>query len=274
VAEYDDDDGPFPTPIDSMSMNIVHRVTLEDSPLRAPETLQILKDILGDLGSCEMVQTPVIAPTAISPSPSACWSSKRHMETYPEPDLIPSYPPTKRRRLSESDDDIGSDLSSVALSNPMTPGQWHTNYEELCQYHKQRGHCSVQPKDSYSLWRWIKRQRYLYKLKQENRKSNAISDERIALLERIGFVWDSQGTLWNQRLEELEQYCRNNGHCNVPSKYPRNAPLSTWVKCQRRQYKLYRHGGNSNMTEERMEALSNLGFVFTPREASETTKPV
>jgi hypothetical protein len=119
VVEYDNDDGLFPTPIDSMSMKIVHRVTLEDSALRAPETLQILKDILGDLGSCEMVQTPVIAPTAISPSPSACWSSKRQMETYPEPGLIALYPPTKRRRLSESDDDIGSDLSSVGLSNPI-----------------------------------------------------------------------------------------------------------------------------------------------------------
>jgi hypothetical protein len=38
-----------------------------------------------------------------------------------------------------------------------------------------------------------------------------------------------------------------------------------WVKCQRRQMKLYKKGLTSTMTEDRMLALEALGFDWNPR---------
>mmetsp|Transcript_5340 Transcript_5340/g.14452 ORF Transcript_5340/g.14452 Transcript_5340/m.14452 type:complete len:83 (-) Transcript_5340:173-421(-) len=54
-------------------------------------------------------------------------------------------------------------------------------------------------------------------------------------------------------------------HCNVPAQHPDHPALSVWVKCQRRQYKLYTDNKRSNMTTERIERLSSVGFVWKPR---------
>ena len=54
-------------------------------------------------------------------------------------------------------------------------------------------------------------------------------------------------------------------HSNVPSTFPENPQLATWVKCQRRQYKLLRDGKTSNMTMERIVQLEKIGFVWEVR---------
>jgi hypothetical protein len=56
------------------------------------------------------------------------------------------------------------------------------------------------------------------------------------------------------------------GHCNVPSQFETNQKLATWVKCQRRQYKLFvAKIPPSNMTTERAVRLHQLGFVWELR---------
>jgi Helicase associated domain len=51
----------------------------------------------------------------------------------------------------------------------------------------------------------------------------------------------------------------------VPSTYPENPQLATWVKCQRRQYKLLKDGKTSNMSLGRIEKLEELGFIWEMR---------
>jgi hypothetical protein len=92
-----------------------------------------------------------------------------------------------------------------------------------------------------------------------------MTDERQALLEDLGFVWDSHATTWEERWNELSGFRDRHGHCNIPKKYPENPRLPIWVKCQRRQFKLLSEGKKSNMTRERIEKLRFLGFVFNPR---------
>ena len=111
----------------------------------------------------------------------------------------------------------------------------------------------------------VKRQRYQYKLLQQGKQSTLIPS-RVRALEEVGFVWDSHAALWVERLNELKEFRIANGHCNVPSTYPENVQLSTWVKCQRRQYKLYITGEKtSNLTDERIAALEKLGFEWDGR---------
>eukprot|EP00529_Nitzschia_sp_RCC80_P016737 CAMPEP_0113451656 /NCGR_PEP_ID=MMETSP0014_2-20120614/6449_1 /TAXON_ID=2857 /ORGANISM="Nitzschia sp." /LENGTH=649 /DNA_ID=CAMNT_0000343015 /DNA_START=363 /DNA_END=2312 /DNA_ORIENTATION=- /assembly_acc=CAM_ASM_000159 len=141
--------------------------------------------------------------------------------------------------------------------------QWTEKFNDLVNFKTTHGHCQVPHayKENVGLARWVKRQRYQYKLMMENKQSTMTS-ERVRLLEDIGFIWDSHASTWEDRLNELKEYAAVHGNCNVPSSYSGNPKLATWIKCQRRQYKLLQEGRTSNMTLERMKELEKIGFKW------------
>jgi hypothetical protein len=96
-------------------------------------------------------------------------------------------------------------------------------------------------------------------------KSSTIIAERVKALEEIGFVWDSQGATWGERLEELKEFRSIYLHCNVPSNFRENSQLAIWVKCQRRQYRLLMEGKASNMTPRRLRDLEAVGAEWQLR---------
>jgi len=69
-----------------------------------------------------------------------------------------------------------------------------------------------------ALARWVKRQRYQYKLLQEGKRST-LSKDRVQALDDVGFVWDSQRAAWLERLGELKQFRKEYLHCNVRKLY-------------------------------------------------------
>ena len=119
--------------------------------------------------------------------------------------------------------------------------KWEERYQELLQFRQDNGHCVVPlcypPNPTLS--HWVKRQRYQYKLKSDG-KHSTLSRHRQALLERIGFVWDSHHSNWDEKYQELVEYKKMYGHCNVPSSYQAtNRALVSWVKSQRRYIRIY-----------------------------------
>jgi hypothetical protein len=110
----------------------------------------------------------------------------------------------------------------------------------------------------------VKRQRYQKKLKEQGKRST-LSDDREKVLDEAGMVWDSHAECWTERLQELIEYRRENGDCNVPSRYKENRQLAIWVKRQRRQYKFFMDKQPSSMTQERIETLEALGFIWDLR---------
>lgn len=150
--------------------------------------------------------------------------------------------------------------------------QWSDRFHELCEYKRSNGNCLVPHRydENPVLARWVKRQRYQYKLWQEGSHSTMTVD-RARALEEIGFAWDSQGMAWQERLEELKYFKASYGHCNVPSHCPGYVKLATWVKCQRRQYKLLQEGKPSNMTPQRIAQLEKVGFAWEVRGCKITT---
>jgi hypothetical protein len=143
--------------------------------------------------------------------------------------------------------------------------QWNDRFDDLVEFRTQHGHCLV-PHDfseNPPLAQWVKRQRYQYKLKQEKRHST-LTDEREAKLEAMGFIWDSHKAVWEEKYKGLCYFREKRGHSNVPSKYD-DKPLAIWVKCQRRQYKLFLKGEQSAMNLERVVKLEFLHFVWNPR---------
>jgi hypothetical protein len=178
----------------------------------------------------------------------------------------PKMPPAKRQKLKgtvmclDMTDDSGNSFRAYQAE------QWTEKFQELWAYCKQQGHCQVPHTHAQnpSLARWVKRQRYQYKLKMEG-KSSTMTDERITVLENIGFVWDSHTASWEERMQALMDYRNHYGHCNVPSNYPANRQLAVWVKRQRRQYKFFWDGKASNMSKERITALETIGFEWELR---------
>ncbi|CAJ1943347.1 unnamed protein product [Cylindrotheca closterium] len=146
--------------------------------------------------------------------------------------------------------------------------QWSIRFHELQLFRKEKGHCCVPhgyPKNIV-LARWVKRQRYQYKLRAEG-KPSTMTIERINALESIGFIWDSHGACWMERYNELKEYASKHGSCNISSRYIdlHGSQLSSWVKCQRRLYKMYMDNKATNMTAERIAKLESIGFEWELR---------
>jgi hypothetical protein len=163
------------------------------------------------------------------------------------------------------DDDGDDNESTQQRFKPFHEEKWSQRFKELLQFHKDHGHSAVPHTypPNPQLARWVKRQRRQYKLRKDNRQST-MTTERLDLLSSVGFIWDSHDVNWREKLDTLMVYRTEHGHCNVPSNY-RDKKLATWVKCQRRQYKLYWDGKPSAMSPERILELEKVGFEWEIR---------
>lgn len=152
--------------------------------------------------------------------------------------------------------------------NPTTTAQnvdqWNTRLQELIEYKAQHGHCNVPfcYDEKPFLAAWVKRQRYQYKCKVRGKHSH-LTDEREALLEQLGFVWDTHVAAWEENYALMVEFYRLHGHCYVPIK---QKELSTWAKRQRRHYKQYQQSPDvtsTTMTDDRIRRLNEIEFPWT-----------
>ncbi|CAJ1951158.1 unnamed protein product [Cylindrotheca closterium] len=179
-----------------------------------------------------------------------------------------SFPSTRQQEggLSRTDDVA----ENIARFRPYQDKKWKGTFQRLIKFKNEFGHCCVPHSyaENPALARWVKRQRHQYKKFMENDPTSTLTTSRLEKLESVGFVWHSHAAAWLEKLDELKNFKQARGHCNVPSSYPENPALSTWVKCQRRQYKLRVSGLQSTMTMDRFGVLKSMGFVFEPRLAA------
>jgi len=233
---------PEPTPIDVNDMTIVDRVSLDDARF-VRDSLR--NGILALLKSGHQLNSNVLK-----------------QDTFKSSALLPNSS-LNEEFCYKSDSDSASQ-GSVCKSHSE---KWNQRYQDLVQFRAKHGHCLV-PLDwpeNPALAHWIKHQRGQYKAKYGG-KHSTLSESRERALERLGFVWDSHRATWEERFNEIVEFKVIHGHTNLPSKYDANPRLSTWVKCQRRQYKLFMQNRKSHMTQERIARLSGIGFVWYPRQ--------
>eukprot|EP00980_Cylindrotheca_fusiformis_P019770 scaffold6927_cov93-Cylindrotheca_fusiformis.AAC.8 len=191
-------------------------------------------------------------------------------------------PPSEHRSLNgtaslstspKSGVESDSESASHARRNPphgnCKDEKWNDLFNLLAAFKEEHGHCRVPQHYTPNIYlsQWVKRQRYYRK-----HKSGLMSEQRIQKLDKLGFVWDAQEHFWKTRFKELKTYKLMHGHCNVPCKYPPNQKMATWVKCQRRQYKLRTLGMPSSLSEHRISLLEELGFVWKIRGLYTCTK--
>ena len=126
----------------------------------------------------------------------------------------------------------------------------------------------------------VKRQRYQYRLFQEESPHSTMTAERIQVLEDMGFAWDAHMATWFVRYAELKAFALEKGHCNVPSNYIRNPKLSNWVKFQRRLVRGNKvptqESSSTGMSVQRYRLLEEIGFqweIRLPPPPHTTTRP-
>lgn len=176
---------------------------------------------------------------------------------------------SKRGKVDPSVADQSNTTKTPTTFRPDQENRWDEQYASLLKFRKTHGHCSVPHtyKDDLALSRWAKRQRYQYKLKVQDQPSS-MSDERQEKLESVGFVWDPQTSVWETRRQELVEYKKRFGNCDVPCRYEANKKLGTWVKRQRRQYRLYKEGKFSRLSKGRFATLTEMGFQWECRNST------
>ncbi|EJK48752.1 hypothetical protein THAOC_32421 [Thalassiosira oceanica] len=91
---------------------------------------------------------------------------------------------------------------------------WMAFFDELTKYKGENGDCNI-PRRQGPLGEWVSTQRKDY-------KEGKMSQERVDLLEGIGFVWEPLDEAWMARFDELVDLKNENGDCNVP---PSQGPL-------------------------------------------------
>ncbi|KAL7476232.1 hypothetical protein ACHAW6_002111 [Cyclotella cf. meneghiniana] len=141
---------------------------------------------------------------------------------------------------------------------------WQKQFDALVAYKNEHGDVKVPRLFSKNpkLGEWVTDQRRQLKAKLDGRPS-MMTDERKEKLDAIGFVWKVRERAdWNDRYEQLLEFKKENGHCVVPQHYTQNRALGKWVAKQREQYRFYHAGRHSFLTEERIDLLKSLGFVW------------
>lgn len=87
-------------------------------------------------------------------------------------------------------------------------------------------------------------------------KESTLSQERIDLLNAIGFKWDLLDFLWDSTYQALSEYKDIFGDCIVPADWPFNQHLARWVLTQKRSK------NKGILSAEREAKLNLIGFCW------------
>lgn len=130
--------------------------------------------------------------------------------------------------------------------------KWGRMYEKLCSYKKKYGHCNVPKREFKELGQWVQQQRNCRK------GYGTISQQRIDRLDEIDFVWDEYQAKWDKMYNELCEFKKKHGHCNVSEKCPADRKLGMWVRSQR-EYKR-----DDKISQNRIHRMEQIGFEWEP----------
>jgi hypothetical protein len=250
-----------PTPLGPRGVqSIVHEVPLTENLWHQDQTfVDVLKPFLGFQRQQLQQSDSLFNQGNFLKEFSFPWAKRQHI----------NFPGEEGRSIFKlADEPQMTSAPSVLSTNRFRQyqsDQWNDRFQDLIDFKKQTGHCLVPHNHlpNKKLAQWVKRQRYQFKLNNMSRRST-LTGIRQEALDEMGFAWDSHKAAWIERIEALKLFKAEYAHCNIPSNYDDRA-LAVWVKCQRRQYKLYTKGSKSTMTEERFRELEGMNFDWNPR---------
>lgn len=108
--------------------------------------------------------------------------------------------------------------------------------------------------ENQKLANWCQMQKSNYKERMKSGNVTIISDERIKLLEELGFIWDLDEFNWNENYKALKKYYQETEdyyHKGNIDKF-----LKSWTSRQRQAYR------NNKLSKDRIEKLESIGFIW------------
>ncbi len=131
--------------------------------------------------------------------------------------------------------------------------RWENKLNRLIAFKNEYGHCKVPVTyPDQHLAGWVDRQRTL-------KTNGRLSATREQKLNEIGFIWDCsvlQEEYWQEKFDQLEQYRKQYGDCQVPVNWKKNPSLGTWVNTQRTLAK------KGKLDPVKKKKLEDMGFVW------------
>ena len=122
--------------------------------------------------------------------------------------------------------------------------EWQKQFNDLVEFKKINGHASPPTRGS-ELSRWCVGQRSRF-------RDNKLRQDRIDLLDDLGFVWNTMEKTWEDKFNELKAYKEKHGHSNPVAK----TNLGKWCSDQKERYK------SKKLSQERIDLLNSLDFVW------------
>jgi hypothetical protein len=155
---------------------------------------------------------------------------------------------TQRRVFSkETLIDVRRDaLDSIGFEWDPNEADWQNMFQRLEAYKVKHGDCNVLRKCAYDLSTWVNTQR--------RKRHDNMSPERRQCLESIGFDWDPHETAWVRMYENLVDYQKREGHCQVPLSDPQ---LGIWVSTQRQRKAKHK------INPRHEQLLDEIGFAWS-----------
>eukprot|EP00580_Thalassiosira_gravida_P003346 CAMPEP_0201603818 /NCGR_PEP_ID=MMETSP0492-20130828/4150_1 /ASSEMBLY_ACC=CAM_ASM_000837 /TAXON_ID=420259 /ORGANISM="Thalassiosira gravida, Strain GMp14c1" /LENGTH=326 /DNA_ID=CAMNT_0048067693 /DNA_START=138 /DNA_END=1118 /DNA_ORIENTATION=+ len=143
--------------------------------------------------------------------------------------------------------------------------KWNEMFAKLVEFKERHGHCRIPASDPEfaKLRTFVRGNKVTYREYQSGRRCTNRAHRMIAL-ERLG-VFTSK---WEEKYNELVEFKKVHGHCNVPTKSKENQKLGNWVGWQRVGYRKCKAGKENQLSEERIKLLEDIGFCFNVFEAN------
>jgi len=174
-----------------------------------------------------------------------------------------TYSMRKKGEPSPMTDQRIERLNQIGFVWSLHEDLWNMRFNELVAYKAYHGDTIV-PRSYPSnpqLSKWVEVQRRQMKLCQLEEHSN-ITEKRIRLLEKEGFVWDVHEYRWQCWFEELSEFYMANGHHIIPTKTKSGRSLAKWVSRQRGEWQKMVDGEKTVMTNDRLKLLQSINFFL------------
>ena len=132
--------------------------------------------------------------------------------------------------------------------------------EDLQAYKEKHGHVNVKRSEDKSLYDFCNNMRLARN--RPEKSTVALTDDRIASLDALGFDWNMSTKSFAQRMDDLRAYKEKHGHVNVKKSDDR----SLYDFCYNIR-KARNNPGKSRMlnSEERKASMDALGFDWRMR---------
>lgn len=146
-------------------------------------------------------------------------------------------------------DDIGF-VWSVLNEN------WQNKFRKVAEFKQIHGHFRIADciKDSRELVSWVYNQRR----SKLDGDSKLLTNDKINLLDSIGFIWEFQNS-WEEHFDDLIEFYNKHGHFRVPYRINGSRELSAWVYALRKTKK---DGDTRLLTKDKINLLDSLGFIW------------